>query len=139
MGLGLGINLKNNMKKIVKLMSLSVLVAALVASPGVSRAQDAGTNAAAADAGAPVVKKKKSLPFHGKIATLDAAAGTFTVGELTLNVTSSTKITLKGAPASLSDFKVGDSVSGAYKKTADGKLNVTSLHLGGKKKKKTTE
>ncbi len=125
------------MKNIIKYTSLSLLAVALAASPVMSRAQDASTNAPAADATAPVAKKKSTLPFHGKIATIDAAGATFTVGELVLNVTSTTKVTsTNGIPATLADFKVGDNVAGAYKKAADGKLNVTTLHLGGKAKKK---
>jgi len=125
------------MKNIIKFTSMSLLAVALVVSPGLSRAQDTATNAPAASATAPVVKKKGTLPFHGKIATIDAAGATFTVGELVLNVTSTTKISsTNGVPATLADFKVGDAVAGAYKKTPEGKLNVTTLHLGGKAKKK---
>ena len=125
------------MKNIIKYTSLSLLAVALAVSPGLSRAQDAATNAPAAEATAPVVKKKSTLPFHGKIATIDAAGSTFTVGTLVLNVTSTSKVTsTNGVPATLADFKVGDNVAGAYKKTADGKLNVTTLHLAAKAKKK---
>ena len=124
------------MKNIIKFTGLSLLAMALAASPMVSRAQDAATNAPAADGAAPVVKKKGTLPFKGKIATLDAAGGTFTVGALELNITSTSKITTNGVPATLADFTVGESVAGAYKKTADGKLNVTTLHLAAKAKKK---
>ena len=125
------------MKNIIKYTSLSLLAMVLAVSPGLSRAQDAATNAPAADGAAPVVKKKATLPFHGKIATIDAAGSTFTVGTLVLNVTSTSKVTsTNGVPATLADFKVGDNVAGAYKKTADGKLNVTTLHLAAKAKKK---
>lgn len=132
------------MKNLVKYASLSLLAAALAFTPTLSRAQDAATNAPAmapADGSttnaAPTVKKKKGggLPFHGKIATLDASAGTLTVGELSLTITSKTKISTNNVPATLDDFKVGDSVSGYYKKTADGTLNLTTLRLGGGKKK----
>ena len=117
-------------------------------TPALTRAQDASTNAPAmapADGSTtntppPMHKKKKGagLPFHGKIATIDASAGTFTVGELSLTVTSTTKITTNGVPATLDDFKVDDSVAGYYKKAADGTLNVSTLRLGGGKKKAAT-
>jgi hypothetical protein len=128
-----------NMKHLVKFTTLGLLAAALIATPVWSRAQDAATNAPAA---APTVQKKKNgaLPFHGKLSALDAAAGTFTVGTLNLSITSTTKISTNAVPATLADFKVGDNVSGAYKKTADGKLTATSLKLGlGKKKKAAAE
>jgi hypothetical protein len=126
------------MKNIIKFTSLSLMAAALAVSPMASFAQDAATNApAAAATNAPAATKAKRtiLPFHGKIVTLDASAGTFTVGQLNLSVTSTTKITTNSVPATLADFKVGDNVTGAYKKAADGTLNVTTLHLGGKPKK----
>jgi hypothetical protein len=130
----------NPMKHFIKFTTLSLLAAALIATPVWSRAQDTSTNAPAA--AAPTVQKKKNgaLPFHGKLSALDAAAGTFTVGTLDLSITSTTKISTNAVPATLADFKVGDNVTGAYKKTADGKLTATSLKLGlGKKKKAAAE
>ncbi len=131
------------MKNIIKYASLSLFAAALAITPLLTRAQDASTNAPAmssdSSTNAPTAthKKKKGagLPFHGKIAAIDASAGTFSVGELSLTVTSTTKITTNGAPATLADFKVDDSVSGYYKKATDGTLNVSTLRLGGGKKK----
>ena len=61
---------------------------------------------------------------------------TLTVGKLTLQVTSDTKITKDGKPATLADGVVGEPVSGAYQKTADGKLNATTIHFGAKAEKK---
>ena len=115
------------MKNLLKYTALGLLSAVLIATPGLSRAQDASTNAPSS--AAPVVKVKKSLPFKGKLASVDAPAGSFTVGTLNLVITSTTKISTNGVPATLADFKVGDNVTGAYKKAADGKLNVTSLKL----------
>jgi len=125
------------MKHMVRWAGLGLVAAVLAAAPMAVYAQVASTNTPAADAPAPKAKKKGTLPFHGKIATIDASAATFTVGDLVLNVTSKSKITSTNAvPAALADFKVGDEVSGAYKKGTDGKLNVTTLHEGGKAKKK---
>ena len=60
---------------------------------------------------------------------------TLKVGERTFDITSKTKITKNGEPATLSDITVGEMVGGAYKKGADGKLEATSVKVGGKKKK----
>ena len=129
------------MKNIIKITTLSLFAAALVALPVLANAGDAVTNAPASDMtnNAPTIVKKKhgALPFHGAIVSLDASAGTFTVGELNLSVTSTTKITTNTVPATLADFKIGDKVSGAYKKTADGTLQVTTLHYAPKKKAPT--
>ena len=112
-------------KQITKLALFSLIAAALVAVPAASRAEDKPAATPAAPA-APA-KKHGALPFHGKIAAVDATASTITVGSLTLNITSETKITKDGKPATLTDFAVGDKVGGSYKKDGD-KLNATVLH-----------
>ena len=119
---------------------LSLFAAAILATP--VQAQDtASTNAPTAPA---KHKKHETLPFHGKLSSIDAAAMTLTVGERTFVITSTTKISKDGTPATLAEAVVGEPVSGAYKKGADGKLTATSVHLGGKgdgekKHKKKTE
>ncbi len=69
---------------------------------------------------------------------MDTSAKTLTVGTLTLQITSDTKITKDGQPATLSDGVVGEPVGGTYTKTADGKLNALIVHFGAKPKKKTS-
>ncbi len=120
--------MKNNTVKI----TLSALVAAaLVALPSVSRAGDP-TNAPTATASAP---KKHSVPFHGKVAAVDSATMTFKVGTMTIAVTSNTKITKDGKPATFAEITVGENIGGACKKVAAGKLDATSVRIGEKKKK----
>ena len=120
------------MKKQIALFSL--VTAALIAVPAINFAQDATTPPAAS------AKKHAGQTFTGKITAVDTTANTVTVaaadGSLTLNVTSTTKITKDKNSATLADFAVGDQVAGAYKKDGD-KLNATVLHNGkaGKKKK----
>jgi Domain of unknown function (DUF5666) len=80
-------------------------------------------------------KKHDVLPFHGKVSAIDASAMTLTVGERTFEITSETKITKDGKPATLADGTVGEMAGGAYKKGADGKLTATSIHFGAKEKK----
>ena len=121
--------MKNNL---VKITLFSLVTAALVAMPAVSRAADS-TNPPAATTPAP---KKNGLPFHGKVVGVDAAATTFTVGTLTIAVSSATKITKAGQPATFADIKADETVSGAYKKDDAGKLNATVVKIGEKKKKK---
>ena len=119
-------------KNISKITVLSLFAPALVAMPLLSRAQD--TNApGAADQTAPAKPKKHGiLPFHGKLSAVDAGAKTLTVGKLTLQVTSDTKIIKDGQPATLSEGVVGELVGGAYKKTADGQLDAVTVHFGAK-------
>ena len=121
--------MKNN---IIKTSLFSLVAAALLAVPVVSRAADA-TNTPAATA--PVPKKNGALPFHGKVASVDATAMTFTVGTLTIAVTSTTKISMDGQPATFADITTGATVGGSYKKDAAGKLTAGSVRIGEKKKK----
>ena len=125
-------------KNISKITVLSLFAAALVAMPALSRAE--GTNApAASDQTAPAKPKKHDIqPFRGKLSAVDTNAKTLTVGTLTLQITSDTKITKDGQPATLSDGVVGEPVGGVYKKTPDGKLNALSVHFGVKPKKQTS-
>ena len=124
-------------KNISKITVLGLFAAALVAMPVLSRAE--GTNApAASDQTAPAKPKKNSLPFHGNLKAVDMSAKTLTVGTLTMQITSDTKITKDGQPATLSDGVVGEPVSGAYMKLDNGKLNALSVHFESKLKKPTT-
>ncbi len=117
------------MKKTIALLSL--VAAALIAMPAISSAQDT----AAAPAAAAGAAKKKGQSFHGKVVSVDATANTITVGKQTLTVTSTTKITKDGKPATLGDFAAGDAVAGACKMDGD-KLTATTLHTAAPKKKK---
>jgi hypothetical protein len=121
---------KQNMKKQIALFSL--VAAAFIAAPAVVLAQDTP---------APAKKHEKhgGTPFHGKVSTVDTAGSTFTVGQLTINVTPETKITKDGKPASLSDITVGEKVGGSYKKDEAGKLNAVTVHAGEKGEKKKSE
>jgi len=115
---------------IAKLATFSLLAAALLVVPAVSRADDS-TNAPAGQ----TPPKKHSNVIHGKVASVDATAMTFTVGESTVTVTSETKITKDGQPAVFSDITAGETVAAAYKKDDAGKMTATSVRIGEKKKK----
>ena len=130
------------MKNILK---ISLFAAAIVAAPALSRAQDAATNAPAVTrapapapdqaAPAPAKPKKQGLVFRGTVSAVDTNAMTLTVETRTFDITSDTKITKDGQPATLGDGVVGQPVSGAYKKGDDGKLDATTIRFGAKKKK----
>lgn len=133
-------------KNIVKAAILTLLASAIIAAPTVSRAQDA-TNAPAVAPAAPAAApdqttptppkpKKQGLVFRGTVSAVDTNAMTLTVETRTFDITSQTRITKSGEPATLSDIVVGDKVSGAYKKSGDGSLDATTIH-DGKKKKET--
>lgn len=121
------------MKKQIALFS--IVAAALIALPAITRAQDASAPAATTPA-----PKKHGPMFHGKVSAVDATAKTVTVagkaGDATYAVTADTKITKEGQPATLADVAVGQMVMGAFKKDDAGKMTATTLTIGGGKKKK---
>jgi hypothetical protein len=124
------------LKTILKIGSLSFVAAALAAAPAQLLAQS--TNTHGTDKKAPAAttdtatKKKAAHPFHGKLAAVDKVAKTIKVGETTYQVTSATKITKDGKPATLEQGVVGEPVSGYVEPTADGKMAAKSLMFGAK-------
>jgi hypothetical protein len=126
------------MKKHLALLSL--LTAALIASPAASRAADTAVPAAT-DTKPAKPKNPDATPFHGKVVSVDVAASTITVGADKLTLTAQSKISKDGNKAKLADIAVGDAVAGSYKKADSGGLTVLSLRDGkkpgnGTKKKK---
>ena len=124
------------LKSILKMGALTLLAAAIVAAPTQLLAQS--TNKPAADKTAPATKhdstskKKAAHPFHGKLAAVDKVAKTIKVGETTYQITSATKITKAGKPATLEDGVTDEPVSGYVKPTDDGKMVLTTLTFGSK-------
>jgi hypothetical protein len=129
-------------KTILKITALGLFAAAMFVAPVPVRAAD--TNAAPAEA---ATHHKRSdhatLPFNGKLTAVDTNAMTLTVGERTFEITSETKITKDGFPATLSDGVVGEMAGGSFRKGDDGKLTAMNIHFGTKaagsaaRKKKT--
>jgi hypothetical protein len=120
-----------------KLMSrwfiLSLLTAALVSLALPVAAADASPNTEAVQQ---EKKASKVAPFQGKISAVDTSANTLTlagkVKNRTITLTSETKITKNGQPATLGDATVGDVVGGRAKLTAEGHFEALSLRIGPK-------
>jgi hypothetical protein len=115
------------MKKLVlRFLLMGLLAVAVAGTPLALHAQmpgiPVGTNSVS----------NQVIPFRGKLKTVDATAKTITIGTQTIQITSETKITKMGKPATLADGAEGDMVAGAYRKDADGKLNAVSLRFGPK-------
>ena len=115
---------------------MSLLAAAIVSMSAQLLAQT--TSPPAADkkaAGAKkdtAAKKKAAHPFHGKLAAVDKVAKTIKVGESIYQITSETKITKAGKPATLEDGVVDEPVTGYVKPADDGKMVATTLRFGAK-------
>src|SRR4051812_41731231 len=107
-------------KYIASISALTFCAAVMIAVPAL-RAED---NTMAAEAPA---KKSDLIAYKGEVKSVDAAAGTITVGDLTLKLASDAKLTKDGQAMKLADIKTGDEIRGHYKKTDDGKLEAISV------------
>ena len=116
-------------KTILKLWLPGLLAAASAGMPLHLRAQDTNKPALEKKEAKP---KKQGVPFQGKLKGVDQIAKTLSVGELVIQITPETRISKAGKPATLEDGAVGEVVSGAYRKTEDGKLNAITIHFGPK-------
>lgn len=72
----------------------------------------------------------RALPFRGELKAVDQTAKTITVGERVFQITSQTRIMVANKPATLGDLKVGEDVRGAYRTTAENKLEAISVFAG---------
>jgi len=124
------------MKSILKLGALGLLALAIAGTPAQLLAQSTNKAAAAKKPSAAKTeaasKKQSAHPFHGKLAAVDKTAKTIKVGQSVYLVTSGTKITKDGKPATLEDGVLGEPVSGYVKPTEDGKMAATTLRFGAK-------
>ena len=125
------------LKPILKLGAVSLLAAAMAGRPLPLLAQT--TNQPAAEKKAVVAKKKSAHPFRGKLAEVDKVAKTIKLGKSTYQITSETKITKDGKPATLEDGVVGEPVTGYAKPADDGKMAATTVRFGAKPDEKGGE
>ena len=112
-----------------------LLFAAIAMATTQASAQQRKSEKTAATAKKDVPKTEKQaavLPFRSTLGALDKIAKTITVGERTFQVTSETKLSKGGKPATFDNATVGAEVSGSYLKGDDGKLNVKTARFGPK-------
>ena len=118
---------------------VAIVGLALVSAPVTVQAQTStSATAPAAPSTAPKVKEKKKSEFteykDASITAIDASSLTVTTpkGSLTLAIAADTKFAKlegkKKTPATVTDFAVGDKVSGSYKANADGTMTAHSVH-----------
>jgi len=130
-------------KSVIRIGAAGLLAAAIAALPVQVLAQStnkpAGEKKASAAKKESAAKKKSAHPFHGKLAEVDKVAKTIKVGESVYQITSQTKITKDGKPATLEEGVVGEPVTGYAKPTEDGKMAATTVRFGGKGQEKGGE
>ena len=112
------------MKKLIISLTITAL-AALTTLPTVAADAKPAAEPKAAAPG-------RVTPFNGKIAAVDKQAKTITVGERVFQITSTTRFTKDGKPATLDDAKAGEEIGGAYREGDDKKLNLVSVRVGPK-------
>ena len=131
------------LKSILRVGAVSLLALAIAGMPARLLAQStnkpAATKKSATVTQNSTAKKKSAHPFHGNLAAVDKAAKTIKLGESVYQVTSETKITKDGKPATLNDGVVGEPVSGYAKPTSDGKMAATTVRFGAKVEDKGAE
>jgi hypothetical protein len=122
-------NMKTLVKKSITKLSLVLLTAAAFAAfPARAQTDKPSTNAPAAT--------RKAPNFMGVISAVDATGMTITLkarsGDVTVKVTSETKITKDREPAVFADIKEGLRASGHGKKQDDGSWVATTLRINTK-------
>jgi hypothetical protein len=118
-------------KSIGKLTLATILAAVVVGMPLGALAQDKTTPAPAAPA-SPDATKPRPIPFRGKIGAVDLVNKTIALDEKTkrtFEITSETKISKAGKPATLADAVVGEDIGGSYTKSPTGKLVAKTVRL----------
>ena len=124
------------LQRILNTTAVGLLASALWSSPLQLMAQTTNKQPATAKAGASdqsdASARKRGHPFHGKLAAVDQTAKTIKVGESVYQITSQTRITKAGKPATLADGVVGEEAAGFVKPGEDGNMMATSVRFGPK-------
>src|SRR6266705_1484505 len=101
-------------RSLLKTTAMSLFVAAIIGAPAPLFAQTqekpATDKKPATEKKDAAEKKPSAGPFHGKLAAVDKAAKTITVGKRTFQITSETKLSKAGKPAALEEGVVGEEV-----------------------------
>ena len=124
--------MKTNLLGIAAISLVATMVAVSPARGFAQEKKNEKTSAAEKKSPPKGEKKEGRGPFHGKLGAVDKGAKTITVGERTFQITSDSKLSKGGKPATLDDAVVGEEVSGNYQKSDDGKLNARTVRFGPK-------
>lgn len=122
------------MKSILLKSTVAAFAALALCAPISSIAQTApaaATPAAKAGKGDAKAEAVKKTPYQGELTAIDGGGANVTVKlkseSLTLVINAETKILVDKKPAKLTDFAVGDKVTGSYEKTGE-TTTAASLH-----------
>ena len=117
--------------------------ALFIAAPFQATAQEGKPKAEGKEKAKDEKAKRDTYPYQGKVKSTDKTAMTITLEgkekERVIGVTSETKISKDGKPATFGDVATGENVRGQVKKTPEGKENAVSVFLGPVPEKKGGE
>jgi len=117
------------------ILTLAVLAAFAIGAPVSSFAKP---KEKAAAAGEKAATESKPVPYHGKVASVDATAKTFTIKgkekDRVFSITDKTTITKDGAAADISAITAGEEVRGQAIKSGDN-WEAVKVMLGAKEPK----
>jgi hypothetical protein len=116
---------------ITTVLTFTAIVAPTMSAKEKKSTSSSPSAATSLEAGNPT-KKTRALPYHGKVASVDASSRTFTIGKRTFAVTNDTKITRDGATAASNDIVSGEMVGGSYWRKDDGTLELKTVKISTK-------
>jgi len=119
------------MKRLSRFLQAGLLAAAVILAPTVGLAEDKPKKPSESTS-PEKPPKARAIPFRGTVTAVDKAANTVTVGERVFHLSSETKLSKDGKPATTSEIVVGESISGNYTKGDDGKLLARTVRVGPK-------
>lgn len=135
------------MKRLIKCLLVTSLVAGALAGAPVLRAADAAAKTdkqapeTAQDSAEKTKAKRDSYPFSGYVSSVDKQAMTISLkkkeGERVLKVDSKSKLELNGKPALFGSVQVGDYAHGTLHKDAAGKEVINSAKFDKEAPRKT--
>ena len=82
----------------------------------------------------PEPREKASIPFRGKVDSVDTSARTLTVNNKLINLNDATKLTKLGRDITIYEIMVGDDVHGLARQTFDGRTEAISVMVGPERK-----
>ena len=118
------------MKLKTTLLSAMAFGLALTLAIPVLRAEEAGATPAPAPAAKEKASKPKAEKATGAIEKVDAAAKSIAIGGKTYKVDDKVRVIIDGAPKTLADLQVGDTVTLKYTTDADGSLVAQAIRKG---------
>jgi hypothetical protein len=128
-------NMKTKSSLVIGTCIATLVLCAPASAPAKTKAAASpAPTASPAESAAAMAKKPRPIPYHGKVASVDAGAKTFSLAgkESTrmIKITDQSTITKQGVAAAMADIVADEEVRGSYWKKEDGSLEARTVKLG---------